>query len=456
MRTPAWRVYRRKRQTGKWRARVIGTAAIVCGAALIWFLFVPAAEWLAHHDVGAARGSALETALQNARSAYLTLAAGILAAGALYFTHRNYGLSREGQVTDRYTKAIEQLGSDKIDVRIGGIFALERIALDSARDHPTVMEVLAAFLRERAESPGERTSKGSLARFLSERDSTPAEQTSMRTKKANPQGMPQDVRAAITVIGRRDDSQDDSRNNWGLDLEGARLIHADLSKTVLTHANLARANLTEANLRGAYLTDAALTGSGLIGANMIDADLTRANLIDADLTRANLAYATLVDALLHDAIMADAFLPGAKLSGARLLGTKLADAILPGAHLIGADLQEASLPGANLRGAKLHGANMISAYLPRANLTYAHLDGATLVHANLLGATLADAHLDGAHLAGAILAGANLIGARLDGADLVGARLDGAEWSDSVSPPAGWVRDPDGKLQRVWPDEEST
>jgi hypothetical protein len=26
-------------------------------------------------------------------------------------------------VTDRYTKAIEQLGSDKLDVRIGGIYA---------------------------------------------------------------------------------------------------------------------------------------------------------------------------------------------------------------------------------------------------------------------------------------------------------------------------------------------
>jgi hypothetical protein len=50
-------------------------------------------------------------------------------------------LSREGQATDRYTKAIEQLGSDKIDVRIGGIYALERVARDSPRDHPTTIGV---------------------------------------------------------------------------------------------------------------------------------------------------------------------------------------------------------------------------------------------------------------------------------------------------------------------------
>jgi hypothetical protein len=81
----------------------------------------------------------------------LTLGAGLFAAGALIFTARNFILSRrtfelteQGQVTDRYTKAIEQLGSNTIDVTIGGIYALERIARDSPRDHPTVMEVLAA------------------------------------------------------------------------------------------------------------------------------------------------------------------------------------------------------------------------------------------------------------------------------------------------------------------------
>jgi len=44
---------------------------------------------------------------------------------------RTFELTEQGQVTDRYTKAIEQLGSDKLDVRIGGIYALERIARDS-------------------------------------------------------------------------------------------------------------------------------------------------------------------------------------------------------------------------------------------------------------------------------------------------------------------------------------
>src|SRR5689334_64926 len=108
---------------------------------------------LARHDVGSAKGSVLQTARDAARGRLLTLGAGLAAAGALMFTARNFMLSREGQVTDRYTKAIEQLGSDKLDVRIGGIYALERIARDSAKDHPTVMEVLTAFVREHSLEP---------------------------------------------------------------------------------------------------------------------------------------------------------------------------------------------------------------------------------------------------------------------------------------------------------------
>ena len=74
---------------------------------------------------------------------------------------RTHELTEQGQVTDRYTKAIEQLGSDKLDVRIGGIYALERIARDSAKDHPTVMEVLTAFIREHSrDTPEPRVRKG--------------------------------------------------------------------------------------------------------------------------------------------------------------------------------------------------------------------------------------------------------------------------------------------------------
>ena len=62
-------------------------------------------------------------------------------------THVSIELARQGQVTERFTRAIEQLGSAQRDVRVGGLYALERIAKDSQADAPTVLEVVAAFVR---------------------------------------------------------------------------------------------------------------------------------------------------------------------------------------------------------------------------------------------------------------------------------------------------------------------
>ena len=73
---------------------LVGIAAVVLALAIVWALFVPMADWLAHHDVGSARGSLHETALDNARGRLLTLGAGLFAAGALVFTARNFTVSR--------------------------------------------------------------------------------------------------------------------------------------------------------------------------------------------------------------------------------------------------------------------------------------------------------------------------------------------------------------------------
>lgn len=123
------------------RWALIALMAVVFALVVGWVLFVPTADWLAAHDVGQVTGALrtlrLQTARDAARGRLLTFSAGLFAAGALIFTARNFTLSRrafqlteQGQVTERYTKAIEQLGSEKLDVRIGGIYALERVARD--------------------------------------------------------------------------------------------------------------------------------------------------------------------------------------------------------------------------------------------------------------------------------------------------------------------------------------
>ena len=87
-----------------------GIAAVVLGLAVAWALFVPIADWLAHHDVGSARGSLHETALDNARGRLLTLGAGLFAAGALVFTARNFSLlRRNSEQADQWQRRTHEL-----------------------------------------------------------------------------------------------------------------------------------------------------------------------------------------------------------------------------------------------------------------------------------------------------------------------------------------------------------
>jgi hypothetical protein len=55
----------------------------------------------------------------STRTGMIAGLAGLAALGSLAVTARTYQLSQQGQITERYTKAVEQLGSDKLDVRLG-------------------------------------------------------------------------------------------------------------------------------------------------------------------------------------------------------------------------------------------------------------------------------------------------------------------------------------------------
>src|SRR5262245_41733447 len=99
-----------------------------------------------------------------ARQTLAQIVGGVVLIGGLFFTWaslkitqesatKNQEITREGQITDRFTKAIAQLGEqgpEKLAVRLGGIYALERIAKDSKDDHWPIMEVLTAYVREAA------------------------------------------------------------------------------------------------------------------------------------------------------------------------------------------------------------------------------------------------------------------------------------------------------------------
>jgi uncharacterized protein YjbI with pentapeptide repeats len=258
--------------------------------------------------------------------------------GSILFLNFSQGENR--LITERFTRSIEQLGNKEETIRIGGIYALERISNDSPRDGWTIMEVLSSFVR------GKQNIKGQ------DLDGLP----SIRT----------DSQAALTVISRRQ-TELESVSQY-LDLSLSNLTEANLVGANLDRVKLSSSALIKADLREASLNLANLSHANLHGANLTKVQLERANLIQADLSNTNLSSANLHEANLNKANLGDAILDGAILTNTSLGNTNLTGAILIGANLRGATLSKANLTKADLSGADLYQANLCGANLNKADM----------------------------------------------------------------------------------------
>jgi hypothetical protein len=271
------------RRLGRPEYKMVALAVIGVVALLAVVIWVPKLSFI--QPGGLTRATDRAKAESDLRGHLLQALAGLVLAAGAYFTGRTFALNREGQITERFTRAVEQLGNDeKLDVRLGGIYALERIARDSRTHYEPAIEVLSAFLREHAEwrPPGDEKL-----------------------------GLPDDLQAAAAVVGRRDRTHE--RPAYRLNL-----VRVDLS-----HASLAASDLADARLNQANLSAVDLSASNLSGATLSGADLTAVELGGADLSSAYITGASLYAAILS----------GADLRGADLSGSDLGEADLTAADL---------------------------------------------------------------------------------------------------------------------------
>ena len=215
------------------------------------------------------------------------------------------------------------LGSDVLSVRLGGIYALERLAAEHPEQyHVQVMGLFCAFVRNPKEDE-------SYQRLLAEKNADPKTFSFLR----------EDVQAVMDWIGSRGEAQIaiEKDAKFELDLKGADLVHgqfidANLSGARLQEANLSRANIASTDLSGAYVNYAVLKG-----AELTDVDLTDARFQDIDLS---------------DSRMFKVTMPCAQLDDANLSGANLQEVNLSGAHIQYSDLSNANI-GADLSGGVL-------------------------------------------------------------------------------------------------------
>jgi uncharacterized protein YjbI with pentapeptide repeats len=253
-------------------------------------------------------------------------------------------LQREGQVTDRFSRAVGQLESTDESVRVGAILSLERIAHDSERDRLTSWTVILNFIRSRR-----------LAYYVQERGGK---------DKAN------DVQTALDALSRLGEIVSDKGKSRANDLSG----------TVLTDAKLMGGSLRNVEFTGAWMNRSYMVNCDMAGVLAYKTHFDDAVFAMTPLQHANFSGAVLKDAMFfyptvdkqkYRAIVNDAeavrqmdekikFFGGdvSARGGMELNGGQLLD---------GLDLMEADLTGTDLRFADLR--------LVR-NLTQEQLDSA--------------------------------------------------------------------------------
>lgn len=482
--------------------RQSGTAKVLLFVvALVFLLALVASAFVLWSTINQVRSGAS----QGINLGSGTLIAALLGAPFLiwgtWLKYQTVRFQKEGHMTDRISKAVEQLGAEKtvkvrikdadgkeitveeskpnIEVRIGAILSLERIAQDSTihdkgRDHVRVMEILCAYVREnsnnkppsefpepkwqrpKAEETGEESQariKRTFDRFGYEFGDSAARKWACRLPPPR-----EDVTLAVKVIGRRGAIQRAIEYSWPSPLSASKAedreaqnalnsrggaIPGDSDLPLAENPHLApeigsnralrncgyRADLSGANLQGLRISSSALDS---IDADFSDVDFQGARLEGAIFQRAKFQRANFKNAQMVGASFPRADFGGAILYGADMEGVNLERANFSGTRFFhrakGFTPRKLGFMSNRFLSEDAAGVNndLIEVRTEGIGLAFANLEGANLCGADLEGTNLTFAGLERAYLVHTNLIGCSLLMATLNGADLKGAYLNGA------------------------------
>jgi hypothetical protein len=216
-----------------------------------------------------------------------------------------------GRSAEIMAQSFAGLGDDKVQIRVGSIYSLERQARERPKDQGPIVQTLAAFVRERCPAPAQPITAETIYRAI---------QT--------------DVQAALSVLGRRLRANDPA---------GARLTFAG------------------SNLSGYDLSDGDFTGASFKGAYLCAANFAGAKLRRGDFQLAVADQADFYGADAREALFSASYCSSARFAHADLRGAAFVDA-----DLSAADFAHAQVEAVDWRGAALDGTALPAKALPKA------------------------------------------------------------------------------------------
>jgi len=181
-------------------------------------------------------------------------------------------IANDAKITDRIAKAVEFLGNEKENIRIGAILSLERIAKDSPRDHQVIFEQISVFIKNKLENKP-RHSDEIIGIIIKNKSYF------------------RDVNLAIEVIGRRNFKNDSLQidlsncNFSNIRMQNKNFRGINFFGSTFNNSSFFKCNFEECNLITSDFSDCTFNESILSGSKFQNSTLSRAKIVSCDMKR---------------------------------------------------------------------------------------------------------------------------------------------------------------------------
>lgn len=384
--------------------------------------------------------------------------------------HRTLGFQKEGHITDRISKAVEQLGAEKttkkqlankdgkklfhkgdsgeidlklpvmieetepnIEVRIGGLLSLERIAQDSVRydggrDHVRVMEIICAYVRQNSSSsqsqssPSKKWDSKEIGNSVLSLLGKPSRNTRFSSDYHSREilgwvrGLREpraDICVAMAILGRRSTEQRLVELQWS----GGQKTIADPFRIGSVLSDLVTGR-TKRNLFEHWTDTPTNKIADLRRLQGYRIDLRNCNLQGIDLRETNFSLSMFDGSKCDGADFSFATLVGASFEHTSLIGAAFSRSLTVGAKFTGSQMECSHFFNARLSSADFEFVNMPGSVLTTALLDHADFAGSELSYSEFRNAKFVDTFLYNTSMQFGDFAGASATNTRLVNCDL--------------------------------------
>lgn len=338
-------------------------------------------------------------------------------------------INRESHYTDLFTKAVEQLGADKIEkrreftplykrkeekdgrkvlardedgepipatrgdgsplgewasieltvpnieVRHGAMFALDRVAQDSERDLGPILDTLAAYARNNTSGEFSHNSKQNQELTIEELEQIPHPRL--------------DIMAAMKVISSHLGSSIDFElfgEREKLDCQNVTLRNATLHNLCLSSVNF-----TGARMEGMDLLSTDLSRSVFTRADLSHSQIHRTIAINAHFDNCEIRNSNIFDSKFSDSSFSKSNIVKTQFQALIMRRVEFHNAQFTNSVIAESDLTDSSFYRANCSQSAFYGVNFKNAHFYRANLYNANFDDCDLAGVSFAGANVIDA-----------------------------------------------------------------